>query len=132
MVRPLFTTQERNFPAFEYRKRKGHRSFKPGLVMDFGRKFPNARQPALCHVRRIYKKATELGTVLNVNSKTSPRNSFSGRSRHVRTPRNVARVAAVMNRDAAKHIGARNTSPESSARKTSLDVKKVQLFKYSS
>ena len=65
------------------------------------------------HVRRIYEKAMELGTVLNVNNKTSPGNSLSGRSRHVRTPRNVARVAAVMNRDAAKHIGDRNSSPVS-------------------
>ena len=44
----------------------------------------------------------ELGTVLNVNSKTSPGNSSIGRSRHARTTRNVVRVAAVMNRDAAK------------------------------
>ena len=76
--------------AFEYHKRKGHRNFVPGLIIDFGRKFLNARQPSLCHVRRIYKKAMELRTVLNVNSKTSPGNSF--RSRHVRTPRNVAKV----------------------------------------
>ena len=53
------------------------------LIMDFGCKFLNARQPALCHVRRIYKKTMELGTVLNMNSKTSPGNSFSGRSRLV-------------------------------------------------
>ena len=124
MARPQFTTQERNFLAFEYHKRKGHRNFMPGLIMDFGRKFLNARQPALCHVRRIYKKAMELGTVLNVNSKTSPGNSFSGRSQHVRTPRNVARVAAVINRDAAKHIGAINTSPVSSARRNSLMLSK--------
>ena len=88
----------------------------PGFIMDFERKFPNARQPALYHVRRIYKKAMELGTVLNVNSKTSPGNSSIGRSRHARTTRNVVRVAAVMNRDAAKQIGARHTSPVSSAR----------------
>ena len=50
------------------------------------------------------------------NSKTSPGNT----SRHVRTPRNVVRDAAVMRRDAAKHIGARNTSPVSSARRNSL------------
>ena len=31
----------------------------PGLIMDFGRKFPNARQPALRHERRIYKKVME-------------------------------------------------------------------------
>ena len=59
-----------------------------------------------------------------MNSKTSPGNSFSGRSRHVRTPRNVVRVAAVINRDAAKHIGARNTSPVSSARRNSLMLSK--------
>ena len=31
----------------------------PGLTMDFGRKFSNARQPALCHERIIYKKVIE-------------------------------------------------------------------------
>ena len=62
----------------------------------------------------------ELGTVLNVNSKTSPGNSSIGRSRHARTTRNVVRVAAVMNRDAAKQIGARHTSPVSSARRNSM------------
>ena len=54
------------------------------------------------------------------NSKTSPGNT----SRHVRTPRNVVRDAAVMRRDAAKHIGARNTSPVSSARRNSLMLSK--------
>ena len=57
MARPQFTSHERNFLAFEYHKKKGHRNFMPGLIMDFGRKYLNARQPALCHVRRIYKKA---------------------------------------------------------------------------
>ena len=80
MANPQFTTQERNFLAFKYHKRKGHRNFMLGLIMDFGRKFLNARQSALCHVRKIYKKAMELGTVLNVNNKTSPGNPFSGRS----------------------------------------------------
>ena len=80
MARPQFTTQERNFLAFEYHKRNGHRNFMPGLIMDFRRKFLNARHHALCHGRKIYKKEMELGTVLNVNSKTSPGNSFSGRS----------------------------------------------------
>ena len=70
MANPQFTTQERNFLAFKYHKRKGHRNFMLGLIMDFGRKFLNARQPALCHVRRIFKKAMELGTELNMKSKT--------------------------------------------------------------
>ena len=80
MARPQFTTQERNFLAFKYHKIKGHGIFLPGLIMDFRRKFLNARHHALCHGRKIYKKAMELGTVLSVNSKTSPGNSFSGRS----------------------------------------------------
>ena len=55
-----------------------------------------------------------------MNSKTSPGNTSSGRSRHVRTPRNVARVVEVMNRDVAKRVGARNTFIVSSARRNSL------------
>ena len=74
-----------------------------------------------CHERRIYKKVIELGTVFNVNSKTSPGNTSSGRSRHVR---NVVRVASVINRDAAKQIGFRNTSPMSSARRNSSMLRK--------
>ena len=30
-----------------------------GLILDFGRKFTNARQPAICIERRIYKKVIE-------------------------------------------------------------------------
>ena len=71
MARPQFITQERNFLAFEYHKRTGDKNFMPGLIMDFGRKFLCARQPALCHVRRIYKKAMELGTELIMKSKMS-------------------------------------------------------------
>ena len=64
-----------------------------------------------------------------MNSKTSPGNTSSGRSRHVRIPRNVVRVAAVMNRDAVKHIGARNTFIVSSARRNSLMIGKSSYFK---
>ena len=55
-----------------------------------------------------------------MKSKTSPGNTSSGRSRHVRTTSNVVRVAAVINRDAIKQIGARNTFIVSSARRNSL------------
>ena len=87
MARPQFTTQKsNNFLLFlsTTKVRVTELKVMSGLIMDFGRKFLNARQPALCHVRRIYKKAMELATVLNVNSKTSPGNSFCGRSQHVR------------------------------------------------
>ena len=59
-----------------------------------------------------------------MNSKTSPGNTSSGRSRHVRTPRNVVRVAAVMNRDTVKQIVGRNTFIVSSARRNSLMLDK--------
>ena len=55
-----------------------------------------------------------------MNSKTSPGNTSSGYDPEMSELRNVVRVAAVMNRDAAKHIGARNTFIVSSARRNSL------------
>ena len=67
-------------------------------------------------IKRLWSK----GTVLSVKSKTSTGNILSGRSWHVRTPRNVVMDAAVMNRDAVKPIASRNTFIVSSARRNSL------------
>ena len=56
-----------------------------------------------------------------MNSKTSPGNTSSGYDPEMSELRNVVRVAAVMNRDAVKHIGVRkNTFIVSSARRNSL------------
>ena len=55
MARTQFTTQESNNFLLEY---QGHTTMS-GLFMDFGHRFLNARQPALCHERRIYKKVME-------------------------------------------------------------------------
>ena len=61
MARPQFTTQESNNSLLlsTTKERVTELKVMPGLIMDFGRKFPNARQPALCHERRIYKKVIE-------------------------------------------------------------------------
>ena len=51
MARPQFTTQESNNSLLlsTTKERVTELKVMPGLVMDFGRKFPNARQPTLCH-----------------------------------------------------------------------------------
>ena len=61
MARPRFTTQESNnfLLLCTTKERVTELEVMPGLIMDFGRKFPNARQPALCHERRSYKKVIE-------------------------------------------------------------------------
>ena len=124
MQQPQFSKDERNFISFEYHKRKGHRDFLPGLVADFRIKFPNTRQPSSRPVRRIYSKQMKLGTVLNVNSSTSPGASHSGRPKSVRTPRNVVRVKRTMDRDARKKIGDGDQSPVNSARRNRIGMDK--------
>ena len=61
MARPQFTTQESNNSLLltTTKERVTELKVMPGLVMDFERKFPNARQPTLCHERRIYKRVIE-------------------------------------------------------------------------
>ena len=61
MARPQFSTQESNNSLLlsTTKERVTELRVMPGLNLDFGRKFPNARQPALCHERRIFKKVIE-------------------------------------------------------------------------
>ena len=61
MARPQFTTQESNNSLLLSITKEKVTELKamPGLNMDFGRKFPNSRQLALCHERIIYKKVKE-------------------------------------------------------------------------
>jgi len=58
MARPQFTTQESNNSLLLSitKERVTELKVMSGLIMDFGRRFPNARQPAICHERRIHKK----------------------------------------------------------------------------
>ena len=61
MARPQFSTQESNNSLLlsTTKERVTELRVMLGLILNFGRKFPNARQPALCHERRIFKKVIE-------------------------------------------------------------------------
>ena len=62
MARPQFTTQKsNNFLLFlsTTKVRVTELKVMSGLIMDFGRKFLNARQPVLCYEKIIYKKVVE-------------------------------------------------------------------------
>ena len=93
---------QRNFLAFEYHRRKGHRDFAPELVQDFLVKFPGARRPGKNKINDIWRKQMLHGTVNNLNSKSSPGATFSGKPRTQRTAVVIAIVKSVMDRDAAK------------------------------
>ena len=78
--------------------------FKGQLVQDFTTKFPGVRAPGKNAIKEMWEKQIRLGTILNCNSKSSPGNTYSGRPRTSRTPANMVRVKAVMDRDAPKVI----------------------------
>ena len=119
-----FSKDVRNFLAHEYHKRKDHYGFKAGLVRDFQAKFPNARVPGKNTLTWIWQKQMDHGTVLNCNSKTSPGQNCSGRSRTSTTPAMKTAVKAVLDRDAVKREGDATVSPVSSARRNVLGLDK--------
>ena len=102
--RRQFSKDERNFLVMEYHKRRGIKGFKTQLVLDFTTRFPGVRVPGKNAIKEMWEKQIRLGTVLNCNSKSSPGDTHSGRFRTTRTPANMARVKAVMDRDAPKVI----------------------------
>ena len=61
MARPQFSTQESNNSLLlsTTKERVTELKVMHGLILDLGSKFPNARQSALCHERRIYKNVIE-------------------------------------------------------------------------
>ena len=59
MARPQVYNSDNSLLLTTTKERVTEQKVMPGLVMDFGRKFPNARQPTLCHERRIYKRVIE-------------------------------------------------------------------------
>ena len=113
---------QRNFLAFEYHRRKGHRDFAPDLVQDFLAKFPGARRPGKNQIRVIWRKQMLHGSVNNLNSKSSPGVTFSGKPRTQRTAPVIARVKGVMDRDAVKEMGDATVSPISSSRRNVLGI----------
>ena len=59
MARPQVYNSDNSLLLTTTKERVTEIKVMPGLIMDFERKFPNARQPTLCHERRIYKRVIE-------------------------------------------------------------------------
>ena len=127
-MRTQFTKDERNFIALEYHKRKDGYGFKAGLIRDFQAKFPTARVPGTNNLKRIWKKQLNHGTVLNLNSKTSPGQTFSGR-RTTTTPAMKTAVKTVLDRDVQKRDGDATVSPVSSCRRNALALDKSSWWR---
>ena len=142
--RPQYTVEQRNFIALEYHKRKdedgprglrgrrrgsmlgggpgGSESFKERIIQDFQIKFPGVRIPSKNQLRNIWGKQYNIGTVHNLNSKSSPGDTHSGRPRTVRTQPNCDAVKNILDRDSAKNLGDANVSPVSSSRRNPLNI----------
>ena len=90
----------------------------PGLLADFAAQFPGARVPSEMAIRNLHKKFFALGTINNVNSKSSPGVTHSGRPKSSTSDQNKQRV--VLDRDRVKRLGDNQVSPRSSARRNVL------------
>ena len=97
--RAQFDQPQRSFLTLEFHKRRGTRDFLPGLLADFAAQFPGARVPSRQAISDMHKKFVTLGTINNVNSKSSPGASHSGRPKTSTSDQNKQRVKAVLDRD---------------------------------
>ena len=100
------------------------RDFMPGLLADFAAQFPGASFPSEMAIRNLHKKFFALGTINNVNSKSSPGVTHSGRSKSSTSDQNKQRVKVVMDRDRVKRLGDNQVSPRSSGRRNALALDK--------
>ena len=94
--RPQFSQPQRSFLAMEFHRRRGTRDFMPGLLADFAAQFPGVRVPSEMAIRNLHKKFFALGTINNVNSKSSPGVTHSGRPKSSTSDDNKQRVKVVM------------------------------------
>ena len=124
--RPQFDQPQRSFLAMEFHKRRGTKNFVPELLADFAVQFPGARVPSRQAISDMHKKFVTLGTINNVNSKSSPGASHSGRPKTSTSDQNKQRVKAVLDRDRVKEIGDNAVSPISSGRRNALGLDHYQ------
>ena len=94
--RPQFSQPQRSFLAMVFHKRRGTRDFMPGLLADFAAQFPGARVPSERAIRDLRKKFFALGTINNMNSKSSPGVTHSGRPKSSTSDENKQRLKVVM------------------------------------
>ena len=127
--RAQFDQPQRSFLTLEFHKRRGTRDFLPGLLADFAAQFPGARVPSRQAISDMHKKFVTLGTINNVNSKSSPGASHSGRPKTSTSDQNKQRVKAVLDRDRVKEIGDNAVSPISSGRRNALALDKSAFWR---
>ena len=116
-VRPQYTPEQRNFLFVEHVKNKGKRRVlntvistgfkidfqeKFKIINDFVAKYPGVRPPSKTAIEYIQKKQMLHHTCHNLNSKTSPGDSQSGRRKTSRTAANIDIVRQILEDDAAK------------------------------
>ena len=118
---PQFSTEQCIFMTLEYSKKKGTKGFKDRIIQDFQAKFPGIRSPSTNQIRNIWHKFKNTGTINNLNSKTSPGPSYSGRRKTTRTLANTNWVKVLMDRDALKEMGDRAASLVNTSRRSHPD-----------
>ena len=121
MVGQQFTAEERSFIALEYHKVKGQYNCINKVKESFVMKFPNSIIPVKNTIKRIWKKQNTWFTVHNLNSKTSPGVSYSGRLKSARTPENIEAVKNILDNDASKAV---DDDSVNTARKNELGLDK--------
>lgn len=125
MVRAQFSPEQRTKLMLDYSNLSVlKKNFWPELNQRYMEAFPMSRLPAKNTVRNLMKKQLSKFTMHNCNSKDSPGNTHSGRTRTVVTERNKRRVKRIMDRDSAKNLGriGRDQSPINSGRRNKLGI----------
>ena len=97
-----YTPEERNFMMMAYQNHRGKASCIMKVQEKFRDKFPNSRVPPQKTINQIWKKQNTAFTVHNLNSKTSPGDSHSGRKRSAITPESIQAVQDMLDRDCEK------------------------------
>ena len=103
--RRQFSKDERNFLVMEYHKRRGIKGFKSQLELDFTTKFLESEFLRKMLLRRCGRSRSRWDLFSTATPRAvGPVDTHSGRIRNSRTPANMARVKAVIDRDAPKVI----------------------------
>ena len=114
------TPELRNCLAMAYERNKKNFKLMTAIKVEFQQKHPGVAVPHRDTIKNIHKKQMKYFTTHNLNSKTSPGETHSGRPRTVRTPENLEAEKNVLDRDGAKELDDPVASPVSSARKNVL------------
>ena len=124
MVGVKYTAEQRNCLVMGYEKYKGTRTCMPNIIEEFQMKFPGVNVPHRNTIRRVHEKQMTHYTTHNLNSKTSPGDSYSGRPRSARTPENIQEEKGILDRDSTKDMDDPLTSPVNTARKNLMGLAK--------